>query len=104
MGDVFLRIFSPLQALATLAPLCKSTLIVSQPVIDSKNQQPVMHYFGGEERNDATDRTWWVPNVLCFKQMLKRVGFENVSVECHNTNLPKPQVGDFNRAIIHATK
>src|SRR5256712_6230979 len=44
VGDVLLHIFSPLKALAALAPLCRGTLVISQQVPNNENHQPVMHY------------------------------------------------------------
>jgi SAM-dependent methyltransferase len=103
VGDVLLHIFSPLKALAALAPLCRGTLVIAQHVPNNENHQPVMHYIGGERRG-GDSRSWWLPDRLCFEQMLTRLGFKNVSVVGHHTGVLRPEGYVYDRTIIHATK
>src|SRR3989442_659955 len=76
VGDVLLHIFSPLKALAALAPLCRGTLIVSSDLANEGYGQPIMQYIGGEERS-GDNRSWWIPNRLCLEKRLKRLGSEH---------------------------
>ena len=103
VGDVLLHIFSPLKALAALTPLCRGTLVIAQQVPNNENHQPVMHYIGGE-RQGGDSRSWWLPDRLCFEQMLTRLGFKNVSVVGHHTGVLRPEGHVYDRTIIHATK
>jgi tRNA (mo5U34)-methyltransferase len=103
LGDILLHIFSPLKALASVAPLCRSTLIISQELPNTEDPQPMMQYIGGETRG-GDSRSWWLPNKLCFEQMLKRLGFKTVSVVYDQKSTPSPEKRIFYRAIIHATK
>jgi tRNA (mo5U34)-methyltransferase len=103
VGDVLLHIFSPLQALAALAPLCRGTLVIAQEVPNNRNHQPVMHYIGGERRG-GDNRSWWLPDRLCLEQMLMRLGFKNVAVVGHHTGVMRPGGNVYDRTIIHATK
>lgn len=106
MGDILIHIFAPLKALATVAPLCRRTLIVAQnlaPVYDGS--VPVLHYVAGDGQGDAYDnRTWSVPNWLCMEQMLRRVGFKNVSLMGYHHVCAKTAGFIWDRPIIHATK
>ncbi|MEW5859434.1 MAG: DUF1698 domain-containing protein [Cyanobacteriota bacterium] len=103
LGDILLHTFSPLKALVSVAPLCKGTLVISQIMSNNEDSRPVMEYVGGETRG-GDSRSWWLPNRLCFEQMLKRVGFKDVSIAVHKTKVPRPGIGYLNRAIIQATK
>jgi tRNA (mo5U34)-methyltransferase len=103
VGDVLLHIFSPLKALAALAPLCHGTLVISQQLPKNRHQQPLMLYVGGDKRHDD-NRTWWLPNKLCFEQILSRVGFKSVSVVGYHSGMVWPEGYVYNRAVIHAKK
>ena len=103
VGDVLLHTFSPLRALASLAPLCRGTLIVSSDLANEGYGQPIMQYIGGEERS-GDNRSWWIPNSSCLEKMLRRLGFKNVAVVGHHTGVRKPERCVYDRTIIHATK
>lgn len=103
IGDVLLHLFSPLRALVSVAPLCRGTLIISQKVPDIKDLRPTMLYVGGEKRT-GDKRTWWLPNIPCFEQILKRLGFRDVKVVGYHKGIHRPSGGIYKRAIIHATK
>ncbi|MFB0528003.1 MAG: DUF1698 domain-containing protein [bacterium] len=103
IGDVLLHLFSPLRALVSVAPLCQGTLVISQVVPETEDLRPVMVYVGGEKRIDDK-RTWWFPNILCFEQMLKRLGFRNVKVVGYCEAIERPSGAIYKRTIIHATK
>lgn len=106
MGDVLIHIFSPLEALATVSPLCRGTLVVAQDLAAVYDGLvPVMQYGGGDGWNDLGDnRSWWTPNRLCMEQMLKRVGFKNVSMVGQHSGTARSEGFSWVRPIIHATK
>lgn len=79
IGDVLLHLFSPLRALVSVASLCRGTLVISQEVPEAEDLRPAMVYVGGEKRT-GDKRTWWLPNILWFEQILKRLGFKDVKV------------------------
>lgn len=103
IGDMLLHTFSPLQALVSVAPLCRDTLVITYGLSDIEDFRPVMQYTGGETRG-GDNRTWWIPNRLCLEQMLKRLGFKNVSLVGKNTGIAKPYGWSYDTSIIHATK
>jgi SAM-dependent methyltransferase len=103
IGDVLLHTFSPLKALASVAPFCKATLIISQQLGDLLDPNPGMQYVGGETRK-GDNRTWWLPNRSCFQQMLRRVGFRSVSVVGHHTGIERSGGYLYDCSIFHATK
>jgi len=100
VGDVLQHLISPLEAVAVLAPLCTGTLIISQTLANPETP-PMMLYVGGEARGGDT---YWYPNLSCFEQMLKRVGFDKVSVVGHHRGMDRQGWSTFDRTIIHATK
>ena len=107
IGDVLIHIFSPLKALATVAPLCRGTLILAQDIANVyEDRVPVMQlYMGGDDLHGrGSVRSWWTPNKLCVDQMLKRVGFKTVSVAGHHTGTARSEGFSWSRTVIHATK
>ncbi len=101
IGDVLVHIFSPLKALVMVAPLCRGTLVIAQDLAAVYDDLvPVMQYSGGGLYNDS----WWNPNRLCLDQMLKLVGFRNVSVVGQHTGTARSQGFSWRRTIVHATK
>lgn len=103
IGDVLLHLFSPLRALVSVVPLCRGTLVISQEVPETEDLRAAMVYVGGEKRT-GDKRTWWLPNILCFEQMLKRLGFRDVKVVGYHKGIQRPSGSIYKRTIIHATK
>ena len=103
-GDIFLHIFSPLTALTVLAPLCRGTLVICQHLINEDPTDPPMMYYGGGEVRTADGRTWWHPNWTCYKQMLKRLGFQNVTIVDHVNDVQAKPGRGYERTVIHANK
>lgn len=102
VGDVLLHTFSPLKALASLAPLCRGTLVISQELAPIRDSRPLMLFGGGELARDS--RTWWHPNLACLEQMLRRLGFPAVEVVGHHTGIARRQWSVYQRTVLHATK
>jgi hypothetical protein len=100
-GDILLHTFSPLAALAALAPLCRDLLVVSQMLASGDAEKPLMLFTGGTRDH----RTWWHPNRRCLEQMLERVGF--TSMELVGQHSPLARGGQWvvkNEAVFHARK
>lgn len=98
-GDILMHTFSPLAALVALAPLCGDLLVVSLlfPAVDPG--KPLMLFTG----NARDARTWWHPNFACTEQMLRRIGFAEVTQVA--THSPPGRGGEWvlsNQAVIHA--
>ena len=106
--DVLGHLFSPLQALNVLAPLCRGTMIISLDVIDTPTNRlqlkslPAMHYLGGSKEDDG--RSWWLPDCECLHQMLDKVGFRSVEIAGEHTCLVRRCWRTAHRAIYHAKK
>lgn len=102
VGDVLLHTLYPLKALANAASLCRGTLIIAQDV-PKRPSRPVMHYVGG----DAPEKEaffWWLPNRLCLEQMLKKLGFAEVTEVGRNRGYALPTGLAYDRSIIHADR
>lgn len=104
IGDVLLHIFSPLQALNNIVPLCRGKLIISQTIPEVLEDQPVMVYLGGEDPK-VDNRFWWYPNKACFTQMLKVLGFRKIDfVDNYGPIIHRPTGKCSTRTFIHAIK
>ena len=103
IGDVLLHTLYPLKALATVASLCKGKLIISQCLPSNFDSVPAMVYVGGDQPGqDAV--SWFWPNLACFEQLLKKLGFQEVSLVGHHEGIVKPGGGHYKRAILHASR
>jgi tRNA (mo5U34)-methyltransferase len=102
-GAILVHTMAPLKALNVLASLCRGTLIISQDIPDIAGDQPVMQYFGGNQRG-GDNRSWWLPNLACWKHMLQRLGFADVQVVGRHLGLVRRQWIRYDRVVIHATK
>ena len=103
IGDLLLHTFSPLAALAAVAPLCRGTLIMADSLTPGFENVPVMVYRGGD-RIVSDGRTWWSFNRLCLEQMLRRVGFRDVALVGRHEGILRRAWGAYDRIVIHATK
>jgi 2-polyprenyl-3-methyl-5-hydroxy-6-metoxy-1,4-benzoquinol methylase len=104
IGDLLLHIFSPLQALATVAPLCRKNLIISQTIPEMLNLLPLALYIGGESR-EGDARSWWFPNRLCLTQILKRLGFTKIEIVGYHSGVYQYSGTPYGRrAVLRATK
>jgi SAM-dependent methyltransferase len=103
LGDVLIHILYPLKALASLAALCKGTLVFAGVLPDGPQEPPAMVYIGGD--NLAGDEVaWWRPNLSCLMQMLRKLGFANVEQVGFHTGLLQPAGFPFERIILRASK
>jgi 2-polyprenyl-3-methyl-5-hydroxy-6-metoxy-1,4-benzoquinol methylase len=102
-GDMLVHTMAPLKALNVLASLCRGTLIISQDLPDIAGDQPVMQYFGGTQRG-GDNRSWWHPNLACWKHMLQRLGFADVQVVGRHQGTVRRQWIRYDRMVIHASK
>ncbi|MCH7979756.1 MAG: hypothetical protein IH935_12370, partial [Acidobacteria bacterium] len=69
LGDLLVHTLDPLRALAAVAPLCNSTLVLSQTMPQEPAREPAMLYVGGDDPRED-ELSWWWPNKPCFEQML----------------------------------
>jgi tRNA (mo5U34)-methyltransferase len=108
VGDVLGHLFSPLQALNVLAPLCRGAMIISLDVMRIPTNPlypeslPTMYYLGGSKEDGG--RSWWIPDRACLYQMLDKVGFRSVEIAGEHTCLVRRCWLPSHRAIYHAKK
>jgi SAM-dependent methyltransferase len=103
MGDVLLHTLNPLQALAAVAPLCRGVLVLSQMMPEASDGQPAMIYVGGQD--PILDHvSWWLPNIECLVQLLKKLGFRDVTEVGHHTGIHRPFGYTYDRPILPATR
>jgi len=62
-----------------------------------------MLYIGGDKPGEDSS-AWWVPNQLCFEQLLKRLGFETISVVGSHSGFLRPRGIPYKRTIIPAKR
>jgi tRNA (mo5U34)-methyltransferase len=103
MGDILLHTLYPLQALAAAAPLCHGTLVLSQVIPGAPADEPVMRYVGGDAPG-SDEVSWWVPNMACMVQLLKKLGFQTVTEVGRNRGVLRPSGFAYDRPILHAVK
>lgn len=103
LGDVLWHTINPLQALAAAAGVCSGTMIISQDLQDYVSPHPVMLYIGGDKAGEDS-AAWWVPNRACFEQLLKKMGFKDVSVVGTHSGFMRPAGVPYERSIIHANR
>lgn len=103
IGDVLLHTLYPLQALAAVAPLCRGTLIIAQALPETDETHPAMLYVGGEDP-EQDEVSWWLPNKLCFMQLLKKLGFPKAEDVGSHTVVLRPVGYSFKRSVLHASK
>lgn len=103
IGDVLLHTMRPLEALAAAARLCTGTLVIAQFMPETKDQQPVMVYVGGEELAED-DISWWLPNRSCLIQILKKLGFRTIE-EVGTNRIVMGQTGQSSDyTVLHALR
>lgn len=103
VGDVLVHTLHPVEALAAVARVCKGTLVLSQHTFDRLGSRPAAMYVGGEKLGEP-NLTWWVPNVACLAQLLKKVGFREVELVGYNRGAMRPGGVYYDRPILHAHK
>ena len=103
VGDLLLHTMHPLNALAAVAPLCDCRLVISQHLPTNLGSRPAVLYVGGDDP-DHDHATWWYPNLACFEQILKKLGFRDVAVVGHNTGVSRPGGIPYDRPILHASR
>jgi SAM-dependent methyltransferase len=103
LGDVLIHTLYPLKALASLAALCRGTLVFAGVLPDGPQEPPAMVYIGGD--NLAGDEVaWWHPNLSCLTQMLRKLGFADVEKVGFHKGLLQPAGFPFERIILRASK
>jgi tRNA (mo5U34)-methyltransferase len=103
LGDILLHTLYPLQALAAVAPLCSGTLVLSQIMPEEPNESPSMLYVGGDSAG-SDEVSWWLPNKSCMVQLLKKLGFRNVTEIGRNQGVLRPSGYAYDRAILQAVR
>jgi SAM-dependent methyltransferase len=102
MGDILVHTLNPLQALAAVAPLCRS-LILTQIMPECKDGKPGMDYIGGDSR-ESDEVSWWLMNKPCLTAILKKLGFANVEDAGTFSGVLLPSGFEFERTILRACK
>jgi tRNA (mo5U34)-methyltransferase len=103
MGDILLHTLHPLQAMAAVAPLCRGALVIAQVMPEAPDGRPAMHYVGGDSL-DSDEVSWWWPNRPCLEQLLKKLGFREVTAAGHHSGVLRPSGYPYDRAILRAVK
>jgi tRNA (mo5U34)-methyltransferase len=102
-GDVLIHTLYPLKALASLAALCRGTLVFAGVLPEGPQEPPAMMYIGGSGSADD-EVAWWHPNLSCLTQMLRKLGFAQVEKRGFHRGALNPSGWEFERVIIEARK
>jgi tRNA (mo5U34)-methyltransferase len=103
MGDILLHTLHPLQAMAAVAPLCRGSLVIAQVMPEATDGRPAMLYMGGDDLY-ADEISWWWPNEPCLAQLLKKLGFREVTAVGSHRGALRPSGHLYDRAILRAVK
>jgi SAM-dependent methyltransferase len=103
LGDILGHLFSPLAALNALAPLCRGRMIISLDLAGWPTDGAGLIYGGGESNVDDS-RSWFRPNRECLRQMLHRLGFDDVRIVGRSRVLVRRAWTYVERDIIHAVR
>ena len=103
MGDILLHTLNPLAALAAVAPLCSGALVLSQVIPGNAGDEPVIKYVGGDTPG-SDEVSWWLPNMACVVQLLKKLGFRSVKEIGRNRGVLRPSGFAYDRPILRAVK
>ncbi len=103
MGDILLHTLHPLEALAAAARLCRGTLVLSQVISDKTDEGPAMLYVGGSDL-EADEVSWWLPNRACLTEILRKLGFADVSLVGSHSGVLKSTGYEYERSILHARR
>ena len=95
-GDVLIHTLYPLKALASLAALCRGTLVFAGVL-------PEMMYIGGSDAADD-EVAWWHPNLSCLTQTLSKLGFAQVEKVGFHRGKLNPSGWEFERVVLRAHK
>jgi hypothetical protein len=102
LGDILGHLFSPLQAMNVLAPLC-DRLVMSYDLANWPKKWAVMvHDTGDGPRKDA--QSWFQPNWECLDRLLRRLGFSDVRVYGRSRVLVRREWSYMNRHCILASR
>jgi tRNA (mo5U34)-methyltransferase len=103
MGDILLHTLHPLQAMAAVAPLCRGSLVIAQVMPEAPDGRPAIHYVGGDDLY-SDEISWWWPNQPCLAQLLKKLGFREVTAVGSHRGALRPSGHPYDRAILRAVK
>jgi tRNA (mo5U34)-methyltransferase len=103
LGDILVHTLRPFDALVAAAKMCRGTLMVAQEMPGAAGDPPAMHYRGGDKLGED-DICWWLPNESCFRQLLHKLGFAQVTRVGNNDGLLRPAGHWFSRSILHAQR
>lgn len=103
LGDVLIHTLYPLRALASLAALCRGTLLFAGVLPEGPQEPPAMKYIGGDDLA-GDEVAWWHPNLSCLMQMLRKLGFAHVEQAGTHRGVLRPAGFPFERAILRAVK
>jgi tRNA (mo5U34)-methyltransferase len=103
VGDVLLHTIHPLKALAAVASVCRGTLVIAQSLPHPAGPQPMMLYVGGDTLG-ADSLSWWLPNLACLEQILRKLGFADVRVVARQECVVRPAGHTYGSTIIHASR
>jgi tRNA (mo5U34)-methyltransferase len=103
LGDMLLHTLYPLKALAKAAELCSGSMMIVQEFPETAEPQAAMTYIGGD-RVGYDSGVWWLPNRTCLEQMLRKLGFREVSLVGEHSGFMRPFGSPYKRQIVQAAR
>ena len=103
IGDILLHTIDPLRALASVAKLCGDTLMLVQDMEVPGGDQPLVLYVGGDTPESDVAQ-WWRPNFAWIRQVLTRLGFQQVELTGHVRGQLRPGGEPFQKSVVRARR
>lgn len=100
-GDILLHLIDPLSALAVLAKLCEGTITIAQAL--APDGPASVQYVGGDRPGDDAAE-WWRPNFAWFEQVLRKLGFSQITRGASFKGTLRPGGETFDKTVVHATR
>jgi hypothetical protein len=76
VGALLERLADPIKALASIAKLTRSTLVINSEVIDSNDK---FARFNGDATKPQFDYVFWTYSMGVYREVLKMLGFQNIA-------------------------
>lgn len=102
-GDVLVHTLRPFDALTAIASMCSGTLVIAQFMPGGPHDAPAFLYQGGDSVDDD-NICWWLPNERCFTELLRKLGFPEVTAVGNYEGLHRPAGNMYSRRVIHAKR
>ncbi|MBN2570223.1 MAG: methyltransferase domain-containing protein [Deltaproteobacteria bacterium] len=97
-GDVLPHLMSPIEALDSVAKVCKGTLYFTGTLVNFSLPLPVVFY----RESIRDNRSWWKLSTRFIRSVLRDIGFEQTEIIAYHTISMAPSFRRFRRPVMRA--